>query len=90
MLYGLAVFAVLLVLWGIAWQYQIRLAFGILIGLSLGAVLARFIGPYESMAEIPAWLPATPVRTVVILLFILGILAWRAPDIGEPGSDDTH
>ncbi len=90
MLYGLAVFAVLLVLWGIAWQCQIRLAFGILIGLSIGAVLARFIGPFDNIAEIPAWLPATPALTVVILLFVLGILAWRVPDVGEPGSDDTH
>ncbi len=90
MFYGLAAFAVLLVLWGIAWQCQIRLAFGVLIGLGLGAVLARFIGPFNSLDEIPAWLPATPLISVVILLFVLGILAWRAPDIGDPDSDEPH
>ena len=90
MFYGLASFAVLLVLWGIAWQCQIRLAFGVLIGLGLGAVLARFIGPFNSLDEIPAWLPATPLISVVILLFVLGILAWRAPDICDPDSDEPH
>ncbi len=90
MVYGLAAFAELLVLWGIAWQCQIRLAFGVLIGFALGAVLARFIGPFSSLDEIHARLPATPLISDVILLFVLGILAWRAPDIGDPDSDEPH
>ncbi len=90
MLFGFAVFAVLLVLWGIAWRYQTKLAFGILIGLGLGAVLAPFIGPFDSIDELPIWLPATPLISVVIILFVLGILAWRAPEIGDRDSDDKH
>ncbi len=84
MLYGFAAFAVLLVLWGFAWHYQTRLAFGILIGLGIGAVLARFIGPFNSIDEMPIWLPATPLIGIVIILFVLGILAWRVPDRSEP------
>ncbi len=83
MLYGFTAFAVLLVLWGFAWYVQIRLAFGILVGLGVGAVLARFIGPFNSIHEIPIWLPATPLIGVVIVLFVLGILAWRVPASGS-------
>jgi hypothetical protein len=90
MLYGFAAFALLLVLWGIAWHYQTWLAFGILIGLGIGAVLARFIGPFNSIDEIPIWLPATPLIGIVIILFVLGILAWRVPETDAPDSDDTH
>lgn len=88
MLLGSVVFAALLVFWGIAWRYQTMLAFGILIGLGLGAVLAPFIGPFNSLDELPIWLPATPLISVVILLFVLGILAWWAPEIGDRDSDD--
>lgn len=90
MLYGFAAFAVFLILWGVAWHYQIKLAFGVLIGLGVGAVLAQFIGPFNTIDEIPIWLPATPLISVVIVLFVLGILAWRVPDDGDPDSDDTH
>jgi len=90
MLYGFAAFSVLLVLWGFAWHYQTKLAFGILIGLGVGAMLAQFIGPFNSIDEIPLWLPATPLIGVVIVLFVLGILAWRVPDIGGQSSGDTH
>jgi hypothetical protein len=88
MLLGVAFFAALLVVWGIAWRYQTRLAFGILIGLGLGTMLAPFIGPFNSLDELPIWLPATPLISVVIILFVLGILAWRAPEIGDQDSDD--
>lgn len=90
MLYGFAAFAVLLVLWGFAWHYQTKLAFGILIGLGVGAVVARFIGPFNSIDEIPLWLPATPLIGVVIILFVLGILAWRVPALDDADADDTH
>ncbi|MCZ6584626.1 MAG: hypothetical protein O6930_01290 [Gammaproteobacteria bacterium] len=90
MLLGFAAFAVFLILWGFAWHAQMPLAFGILIGLGVGAVLARFIGPFDNIDEIPIWLPATPLISVVIVLFVLGILAWRVPDDDDPDSDDTH
>lgn len=90
MIYGAVAFLVLLVLWGFAWHYQTKLAFGILIGLGVGAVLARFIGPFNSSDEIPIWLPATPLISVVIILFVLGILAWRVPALSDADADDTH
>ena len=46
-------FIVFLILWGFAWRSQTRLAFGILIGLIAGAGTAPFIGPYESLADVP-------------------------------------
>jgi hypothetical protein len=51
-------------------------------------MLAPFIGPFNSLDELPIWLPATPLISVVIILFVLGILAWRAPEIGDQDSDD--
>ncbi len=90
MLYGVAAFLVLLALWGLAWHYQTKLAFGILIGLCIGAVLSRYIGPFNSLEELPIWLPATPLVSVVVILFVLGILAWRVPASEDQNSDDTH
>ncbi len=90
MIYGWAAFIVLLVLWGFAWHYQTKLAFGILIGLGLGIALSRFIGPFDSIQEIPLWLPATPLISVVIILLVLGVLAWRVPPSNTPTSGDRH
>ena len=86
MIYGWAAFVVLLVLWGFAWHYQTKLAFGILIGLGVGAALSGLIGPFDSIQDIPLWLPATPLISVVIILFVLGILAWRVPPPNDPAS----
>ena len=88
LLLSVAIFAALLVVWGIAWRSQTRIAFGILIGLGLGTMLAPFIGPFNSLDELPIWLPATPLISVVMILFVLGSLAWRAPEIGGQDSDD--
>jgi hypothetical protein len=90
MIYGWAAFLVLLVLWGFAWHYQTKLAFGILIGLGVGAVLSRFIGPFNTIQDIPLWLPATPLISVVIILLVLGVLAWRVPPSNDPSSGDRH
>ena len=90
MIFGVAAFLVLLVLWGFAWHYQTKLAFGILIGLGLGALLAQFIGPFETIQDIPLWLPATPLISVVIILFVLGFLAWGVQDASGEDSDDSH
>ena len=87
MIYGVAAFVILLVLWGFAWHYQTKMAFGILIGLVAGAVLAQFIGPFETMEDIPVWLPATPMISVVIILLVLGFLAWGVED-GSGGDSE--
>ena len=90
MIYGAIAFVVLLVLWGFAWHYQTKLAFGILIGLGVGAVLSRFIGPFNTIQDIPLWLPATPLISVVIILLVLGVLAWRVPPADGGSSDSSH
>ena len=74
-------FIVFLILWGFAWRSQIRLAFGILIGLIAGATAAPFIGPYESLADVPMWLPPLPFITVTIVLLVYGFLAWWVLDV---------
>ncbi|MFL2546529.1 MAG: hypothetical protein ACJ0SL_04105 [Candidatus Rariloculaceae bacterium] len=90
MIYGVAAFLILLVLWGFAWHYQTKMAFGILIGLVVGAVLAQFIGPFETMEDIPVWLPATPMISVVIILLVLGFLAWGVEDSPGEDSEESH
>jgi hypothetical protein len=90
MIFGFAAFVVLLILWGFAWRYQTKMAFGILIGLVLGGVLAQFIGPFETIQDIPVWLPATPLISVVITLFVLGFLAWGVQDPSSEDSDNSH
>ena len=90
MIFGAAAFVVLLVLWGFAWHYQTKLAFGILIGLGLGATLSRFIAPFNSVNDIPVWLPATPLVSVVIILLVLGFLAWGAKDSSNEDRDENH
>ena len=74
-------FIIFLILWGFAWRSQIRLAFGILIGLIAGAAAAPFIGPYESLADVPMWLPPLPFITVTIVLLVYGFLAWWVLDV---------
>lgn len=83
------IFIVLLILWGFAWHYQTKLAFGVLIGIGLGWVLSHFIGPYNTLEEIPVWLPATPLISVVIILFVLGILAWGVEALPSEEADDS-
>jgi hypothetical protein len=90
MIFGFAAFVVLLILWGFAWRYQTKMAFGILIGLGLGGLLAQFIGPFETIQEIPVWLPATPLISVVIILFVLSFLAWGVQDTSSEDSDNSH
>jgi|TARA_B110000263_G_C15286466_1_gene501037 hypothetical protein len=67
---------VFLVLWGLAWKSQPKLALGIFIGLCLGSISAFFIGPYESLADVPIWLPPLPFITITVVLLIYGFLTW--------------
>ena len=74
-------FVVFLILWGFAWRGQPVLALGIFIGLFVGALLAPFFGPYESLADVPIWLPPLPFAVVVLVMFVYGFLAWWVLDV---------
>lgn len=80
MMLGISAFVVFLLLWALAWRYQIKLAFGILIGLPIGAILAQFLGPYNGVEEIPVWLPPLPFMFVVVVLFAYAFVAWYVLD----------
>jgi|TARA_B100001250_G_scaffold298520_1_gene260041 ABC-type antimicrobial peptide transport system permease subunit len=80
MIISLSIFFISLVLWGLAWHYQTKFAFGILVGLGIGAFIAQFIGPFNHMEDIPLWLPAMPLVSVVIVLLVMGIIAWFIPN----------
>jgi ABC-type antimicrobial peptide transport system permease subunit len=77
---GATAFVVFVILWGFAWRFQIKLAFGILIGLVIGGVLAQFLGPYNSIDEIPIWLPPAPFIFAVVVLFGYAFVAWYVLD----------
>ena len=77
--FSIIAFLVFLVLWGLAWRNQIKMAFGIFIGIVVGVIAAMAMGPIE-IEEIPIWLPATPFAVVAIALLIFGILAWVVGD----------
>jgi ABC-type antimicrobial peptide transport system permease subunit len=80
MMLGITAFVVFLLLWGLAWRYQIKFAFGILIGLVIGGILAQFIGPFNSVEDIPVWLPPMPLVFIVVVLFLYAFLAWYVLD----------
>ncbi|MCY3729705.1 MAG: hypothetical protein OXF98_00050 [Rhodospirillaceae bacterium] len=81
MFWVVASFIVFLILWGFAWRSQVKLAFGILIGLIAGAAVAPFIGPYESILDVPLWLPPLPFAIVTLVLLVYGFLAWWVLDV---------
>jgi len=68
---------IFLALWALAWKSQPKLALGIFIGLCLGGLSASYLGPYESLADVPIWLPPLPFITVTVVLLIYALLAWR-------------
>ena len=76
MFWTMTAFIVFLLLWGLTWRGQPKLAFGIVIGLMFGAVAAGWIGPYESLGDVPIWLPPLPFAVVAAGLLIYGGLAW--------------
>jgi hypothetical protein len=69
------IFVAFLILWGIAWRNQTRLAFGIFIGIGAGWLIASLIGPID-MEHIPLWLPPLPFALVALTLFCFGVAAW--------------
>ena len=77
---GIILFLVFLLLWALAWRYQIKLAFGILIGIVVGGIIAQFLGPYNSIDEIPIWLPPAPFMFIVFVLFAYAFVAWYVLD----------
>lgn len=81
MFWAMFAFIVFLILWGFAWRSQPKLAFGILIGLFAGAAVSPAIGPYESVADVPIWLPPLPFAMVTTVLMFYGFLAWWVLDV---------
>ena len=80
MFWTMTAFIFFLLLWGLTWRSQPKLAFGILIGLIAGATAAGWIGPYEGMDDVPIWLPPLPFAVVAVGLMIYGGLAWWGLD----------
>ncbi len=76
-------FVAFLILWGIAWRNQTRLAFGIFIGMGVGWLIASLSGPID-VEHIPLWLPPLPFALVALGLFCFGVAAWV---IGNKPSD---
>jgi ABC-type antimicrobial peptide transport system permease subunit len=77
---GWIAFIIFLVFWAFAWRYQITLAFGVLVGLVIGGVLGQFIGPYNSVEELPLWLAPSPFLFVVVSFFLYAFIAWYVLD----------
>ncbi len=77
MLVWLIVVAACVAIWGVMWQYNLVLAFGVLIGLVMAWVASRFMTPYlTGMEDIPLWLPPLPMATVAVVLLVYGALIW--------------
>ncbi|MBH97595.1 MAG: hypothetical protein CMM56_03985 [Rhodospirillaceae bacterium] len=83
MLWLIISFIIFLALWGLAWRSQPKLALGILVGLCLGVPLSGFLGPYESLADVPMWLPPLPFMIITLIFLIYGFLAWRILDANK-------
>ena len=86
-LIGVAVFVLI---WGMLWQSQPKLGFGVLLGLPLAWFFSRLIRPYlTGMEEIPLWLPPLPLAIVAVTLLVSGALIWlRADKLGPPKQSD--
>jgi ABC-type sulfate transport system permease component len=85
--------AACLLIWGSLWQRNLALAFGVLIGVLLAWLLSYFLEPYVTgMAEIPVWLPALPLATVAVILFVYGAVVWFRGNARLPQKkhDDEH
>ena len=80
MFWTMTAFVVFLLMWALMWRGQPKLAFGILVGLIFGAILARFIGPFESIMDVPIWLPPLPFAVVALGLMAYGGLVWWGLD----------
>lgn len=94
MLLWLAAVAVFILIWGALWKSQLRLAFGILIGLPIAWIFSRLITPLFSitdMHDFPVWLPPLPLATIAISLFIFGAVVWFRGNEGLSSKrDDDH
>jgi hypothetical protein len=86
MLWWLIGVAVFVLIWGVMWQSQPKLAFGVLLGLLLAWFFSRFIRPYVTgMEEVPLWLPPLPFAIVAVTLIVAGVLIWlRADKLAPP------
>ena len=92
-LIGVALFVLL---WSSMWKRNLRLSFGVLLGLPIAWILSRFITPYVTgMGEIPLWLPPLPFAVVAVTLFVFSVLVWfKAGNLAPPKdteeSDQSH
>jgi hypothetical protein len=81
MLWWLIGVAVFVLIWGVMWQSQPKLAFGVLLGLLLAWFFSRLIRPYVTgMEEVPLWLPPLPFAIVAVTLIVAGALIWFRAD----------
>jgi ABC-type sulfate transport system permease component len=92
----LAAVAVFVLIWGALWRSQLRLAFGILIGLPIAWIISRLlIAPLFSindMHDFPVWLPPLPLATIALSLFVFGAVVWFRGNEGLSSKkrDDDH
>lgn len=85
--------ALLVLAWGLVWQRNVVLAFGVLLGLPIAWIASLLIKPFVTgMKDIPTWLPPIPFATVAITLFIYGTLTWFRADRlpPPPPEEDEH
>lgn len=71
----IVVLLVFLGTWGLAWRRRRSLAFGMLLGVVLVAVVAAIVRPLDAH-HVPLWLPPLPFALVAIGLFCAGFLTW--------------
>lgn len=87
-LIGVVVFVLI---WGMLWQSQPKLAFGALLGLPLAWILSLLIRPYiTGMQEIPLWLPPLPLAIIAVVLLVAGVMVWLRADRLAPPSPAAH
>ena len=77
---GWIAFISFLVFWALAWRYQVKLALGVLVGMILGGLLGQFVGPYNSVQEVPLWLAPSPFIFIVVTFFLYAFIAWYVLD----------
>ena len=81
-----------IVLGGLMWRSQPKLAFGALLGLPIAWVLSLLIKPYVTgMTPFPVWLAPLPPALVALTLLVFGVMVWlRADRLPPPRGSSAH